>query len=195
MKERMRRAGVAAAVATLCATGCGTSSSATTSAPATTFPDAGTSPSAATADGEALLLEAGQLGGGREWTATATAEAAWADLPADRVPCGVTAIAPGAEKTIRRDFRAADGTVVWELLLTAPGEGVQRFKRFYAECGAVGEVESPGGQGGPATVARLAGGVQVATATDDRLIVVGGTLDEAGLRRVGDLARTRASGG
>ncbi|MFE3453042.1 hypothetical protein ACFXJ8_29380 [Nonomuraea sp. NPDC059194] len=192
MNQRIRRAGAAVAIAALWATGCGASA-------------ATPSPTAGTAGGQdrpldALLLEAGQLGGGREWTAGETGRSAWAGLPADRVPCGVKAIAADTEQTVRRDFRAANGAAngaaggatVWELVVAAPGEGVQRLKRFYAECDAVGEVESVGG---PATVARLAGGVQIATATDDHLLVVGGSLDEAELRRITDVARTRASGG
>ncbi|GAA2207160.1 hypothetical protein GCM10009850_026180 [Nonomuraea monospora] len=134
----------------------------------------------------ALLLEPGQLKDGRAWTVTATSQGTWRDLDEDLVPCGKRVIAPAEAVTRWRTFKASDGAMVTQVVVSGV-EAMDSFKFFYAECGEVGDIESTVG---PKNVARHDGEVEVATVSKDRFVVLGGTVPDAQLTLFAETART-----
>ncbi|WP_188196374.1 hypothetical protein [Nonomuraea sp. SYSU D8015] len=137
-------------------------------------------------DPPSLLLEPGQLQDGRTWTVTGTSHGTWRDLDAGLVPCGKPVIAPMEAATQWRSFKATDGTTATQVVVSGV-DAMNAFKSFYAECGAVGSVDSVGG---PKNVARHNGEVEVAAMSKDRFIVVGGTASDTQLQLFAETART-----
>ncbi|TMR93521.1 hypothetical protein [Nonomuraea basaltis] len=151
--------------------------------PTVSLPSGGPTPS------PDVLLEPGQLTG--SWTEAKTGDGSWASLEDDLVPCSRRAIAPGHAPVRFRVFRAADGASVSQLVVSEV-DGMDSFKRFYAECLAVGEVES---KTGPSHVARYAEELEIAAFTEDRLMVISGPVSRDDLRRIADIARRHLTGG
>ncbi|MEU7894085.1 hypothetical protein AB0B45_14610 [Nonomuraea sp. NPDC049152] len=166
---------VCVAVAALLTGGCGASS-------------AQSATSAQSREAASPLLSPEQLGGGRTWTATETREMRWVELAPELVPCGRRVIAPEGAHTLVRSFGADDGSSVSQLVATGI-EAMDAFKRFHAECGAVGTVESAAG---PAHIARANGRVAIAATAGDSFVVIGGTAPEADLIRIAETARKHA---
>ncbi|MGP4101243.1 hypothetical protein [Nonomuraea sp. KM90] len=130
-----------------------------------------------------VLLEAGQLAG--SWTEVRTADVTWADLEEGLVPCSRRAIVPGGSPVRFREFRSADGASVVQLVVSRV-DGTQSFKRFYAECLAVGGVES---EPGPRYVASHRNETEIAGFAGDRLVIVSGPAGRDDLRAIADAAR------
>ncbi|WP_336216350.1 hypothetical protein [Nonomuraea sp. LPB2021202275-12-8] len=133
-----------------------------------------------------LLLEPGQLNDGRTWTVAATGHGTWRDLDAGLVPCGKRVIAPMEAATRWRSFTATDGTTTTQVVVSGV-DAMEAFKFFYAECGAIGSVDSVPG---PKNVARHDGEVEVATMSKDRFVVLGGTASHTQLQLFAETART-----
>ncbi|MGI5284917.1 hypothetical protein ACQEVF_16475 [Nonomuraea polychroma] len=138
------------------------------------------------ADPPSLLLEPGQLKDGRTWTVAGTSQGTWSDLDAGLVPCGKPVIAPMEAATQWRSFTATDGTTVTQVVVSGV-DAMDAFKSFYAECGAVGSVDSVAG---PKNVARHDGEVEVAAMSKDRFVVLGGTASDTQLQLFAETART-----
>ncbi|MFI7443364.1 hypothetical protein [Nonomuraea indica] len=131
------------------------------------------------------LLEPDQLKDGRTWTVTATSHGTWGELDENLVPCGRRIIAPSEAATRWRTFTATDGTTVSQVVVSGV-DAMNSFKAFYAECGAVGGVDSVPG---PRNVARHDGEVEVAAMSKDRFVVIGGTASDTELRQFAETAR------
>ncbi|MEO3808045.1 hypothetical protein ABGB17_03490 [Sphaerisporangium sp. B11E5] len=134
-----------------------------------------------------VLLNPSQLPGG-PWETASTGTARWPDLEQHLVPCGRRVIAPADAEVHYRVFRSDDTKVV-ELAVSGL-DPTQAFKRFYAECGAVGDVDS---EPGPHHVATHDGKTEIATFTDTHLIVISGTAPAETLNKIAATARTQAS--
>lgn len=137
-------------------------------------------------DPPSLLLEPGQLKDGRTWTVAGTSHGTWRDLDPSLVPCGKRVIVPMETATQWRSFTATDGTTLTQVVAIGV-DAMDAFKYFYAECGAVGSVDSVEG---PKNVARHDGEVEVAAMSKDRFIVLGGTASDAQLQLFAETART-----
>lgn len=142
------------------------------------------------ADPPSPLLSPDQLKDGRTWTVAGTSHGTWRDLDADLVPCGNRDIAPVAAPVQWRSFTAADGAMVTQVVVEDV-DAMDAFKRFYAECGAVGSVDS---MAGPKNVARHDGEVEVAAMSKDRFVVLGGTVSDEQLRSFAETARVHLDG-
>jgi hypothetical protein len=138
------------------------------------------------ADPPSLLLEPGQLKDGRTWTVAGTSHGTWRDLDPSLAPCGNRVIVPMEAATQWRSFTATDGTTLTQVVAIGV-DAMDAFKSFYAECGAVGSVDSVGG---PKNVARHDGEVEVAAMSKDRFIVLGGTASDEQLQLFAETART-----
>ncbi|MEU4405957.1 hypothetical protein AB0F88_15635 [Streptosporangium sp. NPDC023963] len=136
-------------------------------------------------DPPSLLLEPGQLTDGRTWTIAGTSHGTWRDLDTGLVPCGKRDIAPMGAATQWRSFTATDGATVTQVVVSGV-DAMDAFKFFYAECGAVGSVDSAVG---PKNVARHDGEVEVAAMSKDRFIVLGGTASDTQLQLFAETAR------
>lgn len=101
------------------------------------------------------------------------------------MPCGRRIIAPAEAETRWRTFTATDGTTVTQVVVSGV-DAMDSFKAFYAECGAVGSVDSIAG---PGNVARHDGAVEVAAMSKNRFVVIGGTASETQLRQFAETAR------
>ncbi|GAA0411871.1 hypothetical protein Acor_15840 [Acrocarpospora corrugata] len=131
-----------------------------------------------------VLLEAAQLPGG-PWTVTKDGAAPWAGLEAALVPCGQRVIAPDESPARFRVFESAAGVSITEVVVSGV-DGMQAFKRFYAECGTVGKVE---GAPGPTNIVTSDDKTEIAGFTDDHLIVVSGPPGSEGLGQIAATAR------
>ncbi|MFF5213466.1 hypothetical protein [Streptosporangium sp. NPDC000396] len=156
-----------AAVVALLSGGCGTAA-----------------PAGPSSDPERALLEPAALGSG--WHTARTVSGEWDRLRDVPAPCGRRVIIPQKALTHVREFTTGGGTSVTQFVIVDV-DAVDAFKRFYAECDAVGEVA---GLPGPQHVARH-GLVEVATPAGDALVIVTGTVPEAELRRVAETGRDR----
>lgn len=146
-------------------------------------------PSAETSPAE-VLLDPAEIPGG-PWRATVTDSVRWSALDDAFIPCGKRVIAPEQAKVRLRLFTAADGASLHELVVSGL-DPVQAFKRFYAECGAVGKVS---GEPGPQHVARHDGTVEIASYTEKFLVVVSAPDTVKDLSAVADAATAQASHG
>jgi hypothetical protein len=142
------------------------------------------------ADPASPLLGPDQLKDGRTWTVAGTSHGTWRDLDADLVPCGRRDIVPVEAPAQWRSFTATDGATVTQVVVDDV-DAMESFKFFYAECGAVGRVDS---MAGPKNVARHGGEVEVAAMSKDRFVVLGGTVSDTQLQQFAETARVHLDG-
>jgi hypothetical protein len=168
-----------------CSGGAGTTAAGPTASapdPTSSAPDPAPSP-------PEILLDPAQVPAGGPWTAARTGDGRWADLEKALVPCGRRVIAPGESEVRFRVFQSAGGVSISELVVSGV-DATQVFKRFYAECGAVGEIT---GEPGPRNVAVHDGKAVIAGFTGDHLIVVSGPATLKELRQIADAATTQVA--
>ncbi|GAA1521486.1 hypothetical protein GCM10009677_63130 [Sphaerisporangium rubeum] len=137
-----------------------------------------------------VLLDPAKVPGG-PWRATVTDSVRWSALDEAFIPCGKRVIAPEQATVRLRLFTSAGGASLHELVVSGV-DPVQAFKRFYAECGAVGKVSS---EPGPQHVARHDGKVEIASYTERFLVVVSAPDTIEDLSAVADAATAQASEG
>ncbi|MDP4504819.1 hypothetical protein [Nonomuraea turcica] len=130
-----------------------------------------------------VLLDPGRLPGG--WSEVRTSEGTWADLEDDLVPCGQEKIVSGDSDVRVRVFRSSGGASVSQLVVSGV-DGMDTFKRFYAECGTVRDVESAPG---PRYEARHAGELEIAVFGGNRFAVVSGPESVGELPEIAEIAR------
>lgn len=141
-----------------------------------------------TASPPQVLLDAAQVPGG-PWKIDRTGTVRWADLEEALVPCGQRVIAPDEAQVRFRIFESPAGAWVSEIVVSGV-DTMQTFKRFYAECLAVGDVSS---EPGPRHVAHLENKVEIAAFTADHLIVTSGPVAAEDLNQIADAAKTQVA--